>query len=178
MARATSTTGNLLPIQDCYIRVDGTVIYMYTLPTISDSHGADYSAENGIGRAIPTQTFQNGTSRTISWDVTFISDGESKLNKNLSYLRLLQSCTYPVDSPSQASVPFLPPKILKIKCGKLLGDYELCVILKQVQINWPIDVPWSSFSYIPYKFNAGLSFEVVYNSAELPGQSRILKLGL
>jgi len=77
-----------------------------------------------------------------------------------------------------ASVPFLPPKILKIKCGKLLGDYELCVILKQVQINWPVDVPWSSFGYIPYKFNAALSFEVVYNSAELPGQSRILKLGL
>lgn len=178
MARATSTTGNLIPIGDCYIRVDGTVIYMYSLPTISDSHGADYSAENGIGRAIPTQTFQNGTSRSISWDVTFISDGESKLNKNLSYLRLLQSCTYPVDSPAQASVPFLPPKILKIKCGKLLGDYELCVILKQVQINWPVDVPWSSFGYIPYKFNAALSFEVVYNSAELPGQSRILKLGL
>lgn len=178
MARATSRTGNLNPIRDCYIRVGSDIIYMYSLPNISDSHGADYAAENGIGRSIPTQAFQHGTSRTISWDVTFIADGESKLNKNLSQLRLLQSCTYPVDSPAQASVPFLPPKILKIKCGRLLGDYELCVILKQIQVQWPTDVPWSSFSYIPYKFNANCSFEVVYNSAELPGQSRILKIGL
>ena len=178
MARATSTTGNLLPIRDCYIRVGGSVVFMYSLPTISDTHGADYSTENGIGRSIPTQTFQNGTTRAITWNITFISDGESKLNKNLSNLRLLQSCTYPVDSPQQASVPFLPPKILKIKCGRLLGDYELCVILKNVSINWPIDVPWSSFGYIPYKFEASLNFEVVYNSAELPGQARILKIGL
>jgi hypothetical protein len=70
------------------------------------------------------------------------------------------------------------PKILKIKCGRLLGDYELCVILKSISVNWPVDVPWSSFGYIPYKFEAALSFEVVYNSADLPGQSRILKLGL
>jgi hypothetical protein len=160
MARATSSTGNLNSIEDCYIRVGSDIIYMYSLPQISDSHGADYAAENGIGRSIPTQAFQHGTSRTISWDVTFIADGESKLNRNLKQL------------------PFLPPKILKITCGKLLGDYELCVILKQISVQWPTDVPWSSFSYIPYKFNANCSFEVVYNSAELPGQSRILKIGL
>ncbi len=177
MARASSLSGSLQPISDCYIRVGGDKIVMKTLPAISDSHGANYNSETGIGRSLPTKTFSSGGDRSISWDVTFISEGDAQLDQNLYYYRLLASCTYPVDTGG--SVPFLPPKILKIKCGELLSDQELCVILENIQVSWPTDVAWSDiqYGYLPYKFNCGLTFKVVYNSADLPGQQRILTLG-
>lgn len=177
MARATNLNGLLQPISDCYIRVGSDVIVMKTLPSINDSHGANYNPENGIGRSMPTRTFSNGGDRSIGWDITFVSEGDSQLRQNLYYYRLLMSCTYPVDTGG--NVPFLPPKILKIKCGALLADQELCVILENVSVSWPTDVAWSDiqYGYIPYKFNCQLTFKVVYNSADLPGQQRILKSG-
>ena len=179
MAKATDGVGNLQKIQDCYIRVGETYIYPYSLPTISDSHSAEYNSENGIGRSIPTKTFKNGGERPISWAMDFIAEGESKLQKNLSYYRVLQSCTYPDDAPSGASVPYLPPKIVNIKCGKLLADDELSCIIKSVSVSWPTDTNWSDieYGYVPYKFTVTVSLEVVYSSADLPGQARILKLG-
>lgn len=177
MARATNLNGLLQPISDCYIRVGRDVIVMKVLPSINDSHGATFNSENGIGRSLPTKTFVNGGDRSIGWDITFVSEGDAQLRQNLSYYRLLMSCTYPVDTGG--NVPFLPPKILKIKCGSLLADEELCVILENISVSWPTDGAWSDiqYGYIPYKFNCQLTFKVVYNSADLPGQQRILTLG-
>jgi hypothetical protein len=177
MARATNLNGLLQPISDCYIRVGRDVIVMKVLPSINDSHGATFNSENGIGRSLPTKTFVNGGDRSIGWDITFVSEGDAQLRQNLSYYRLLMSCTYPVDTGG--NVPFLPPKILKIKCGSLLADEEICVILENISVSWPTDSAWSDiqYGYIPYKFNCQLTFKVVYNSADLPGQQRILTLG-
>lgn len=179
MARATNLVGNLERIEDCYIRVGEDIIYAYVLPTLGDGHQATYNSETGIGRSIPTKTFQSGSDRTISVEWQFFAEGEGKLLGNLYYYRLLTSCTYPVDLPQGASVPFLPPKIVKIKCGRLLGDEELCCVVNSVNVNWPTDGPWSSleYGYIPYKFSLTINLSVVYNSADLPGAARILSLG-
>jgi len=179
MARATNLIGNLEKIEDCYIRIGEDIIYAYVLPTIGDSHGAQYNSENGIGRSIPTKTFQSGNDRNINLEWQFFAEGEGKLLANLYYYRLLMSCTYPVDTPQGGSVPFLPPKIVKVKCGRLLADEELCCVVNNVSVNWAKEGPWSSleYGYVPYNFNVSLQLSVVYNSADLPGQSRILSLG-
>lgn len=176
MALATTKNGQLNYIADCYINVGGVRITMNNLPDISDGHDATYSSENGVGRSIPTRTYSYSGDRNISWSAHFIADTSAALNQNLQALRLLESATYP--RSSVGSLPYLPPHICKIKCGKLLGDYELCVVLNSYSVKFPIDIPWSENGYIPYKFDVELQFTVVYDSANLPGSERILILGV
>jgi len=99
-----------------------------------------------------------------------VKDASSSLQ-----LRFLQSLTYPRTSTS--SLPFIPPAIAKIKCGSLLGNDPLCVVLTNYSVKFPTDVPWSETSYVPYKFEVDLSFVVVYDSGNLPGAERIITLG-
>jgi len=176
MAFATTGTGTLQYLQDCYISIGGVKIIMNNLPDIGDQHDASYATENGVGRSMPTRTFSNGGDRKISWTAHFIAENESKLTDNLKALRLIEGATYPRAIVN--NLPYLPPPICKIKCGKLLGDYELCVVLESYSIKFPTDIPWSDNGYIPYKFDVDMSFAVVYDSANLPGAERIISLGV
>ena len=175
MPIATNQSGNLLPIKDCYIEAAGVRITLDNLPDISDTHSADYQSEAGIGRSLPSKTFTAGGDRSIGWNMKFLADSEAKLQQNLLQLRFLQSLTYPRTSTS--SLPFIPPAIAKIKCGSLLGNDPLCVVLTNYSVKFPTDVPWSETSYVPYKFEVDLSFVVVYDSGNLPGAERIITLG-
>ena len=90
---------------------------------------------------------------------------------------MLESAVYPRDAESGSLAPFIPPPVCRIKCGSLLGDRELCVILRSYSVKFPTDVPWDRDTYLPYKFDVDLSWEVVYKSSELPGQGRIIREG-
>ena len=180
--KATTSTGLLSEINDCYISVNGTQIKMYILPDISDSKGATYADMNGIGRSMPIKVFSHGESRQISWTVHFYGDTEERIRKNLSDLRILESLVYP---DAGGETPVIPPSIAKIRCGKMLYDDELCAILKSYSVKFPTDVAWYPLSgnandpadFVPIKFDVDLQFEVVYANSDLPGAERILNSG-
>ncbi len=175
--KATISKGNLVDLADCYIKVDAKTIKMYILPDISDSKSATFADMNGIGRSMPIKVFSHGESRQIGWTVHFYGETQDRIMKNLEHLRLLESLTYP---DAGTDLPVIPPKIANIKCGRMLADEELCVILKNYSVKFPTDVVWYSASendYIPIKFDVDLQFEVVYSNSSLPGASKIISTG-
>jgi hypothetical protein len=98
------------------------------------------------------------------------------VTRNLRWLRAIQSAVYPRDGSGQA--PFTPPPVCRIKCGKLLSESEdLCVILKNYSVKFPTEVAWDEENFTPFKFDIDTTWDVVYKSANLPGQERIFSFG-
>jgi hypothetical protein len=95
-------------------------------------------------------------------------------------LRNLESCVYPRADPNNI-IPYIPPKILSIKCGSLIADTEVTVVLLSYSVSFPSDQVWNVNSangkYLPYKLDVDLNFEIVYDSRYLPGADRIIQLG-
>jgi hypothetical protein len=200
MPKATITGGSLRPINDCYIvipigRGEKTIV-LDNLPDISDTKSANYSDEVVIGRASPLKTYSQSDNRSISMQLHFIISERTDVAANLENLRAIQSATYPREGESGS--PFFPPPVCRIKCGKLLSNSgELCVILKSYSVKFPTEVAWfseeSNFTsqqtgeettngglenyFTPMKFDVDTTWDVVYSSADLPGQQRIFTLG-
>ena len=178
--KATDSTGNLVSLEDCYIKIENKFIYMYVLPDISDSKNVTYADMTGIGRSMPIKVFSHGEVRQIGWQVHFFGETVERIYQNLEDLRLLESLTYP---DSSSTTPVIPPKVAKIKCGKMLADNELCAILRSYSVKFPTDVVWFAVDngkgggYIPTKFDVDLQFEVVYSTSTLPGAEKIISVG-
>lgn len=195
MPKATNIgTGKLNPISDCYISIpitgnsgfgnvpllessgfDVVKITFDNLPDISDSKSASYNTEPVIGRSTPLPTYSHSDSRTISITCHFIIP-DGNFDKYITYLRALESATYPRIIASSGA-PFVPPVVCSIKCGKLLGDSPLCCVLQNYSVKFPTDVVWDEVSLLPIKFDVDTSWLVVYSSDELPNQDRIFSSG-
>jgi hypothetical protein len=179
---ATSITGQLNPIPDCFIRVQNQYIFMYSLPTISDGKDASYATEDGMGRTMPYKTFNSGGTRSISWKCQLISYDADSISRNIKTLRLLEACVYPRKDPSNI-IPYIPPVVLSIRCGDLLASsgIEVNVVLTRYNTSFPTDQVWYTdyafAKYFPTKLEVDLSFEVVYDARYLPGADRIFSLG-
>ena len=192
--KATNQSSNLRVIKDCYVDIPINVyadfisqnspfkskdyrIFINNLPDITDTKSASYSDTTVIGRSSPIKTYSQSDNRSISIQFHFFATQEFDLNKNISDLRAIQSATYPREGDGGA--PFIPPPVCKLKCGSLLSDNELCVILKNYSVKYPTDVTWAQVGeyYFPIKFDVDTTWDVVYASAVLPGQSRIFELG-
>lgn len=175
--RATSEGGDLNSISDCYITIGTTRIEMRILPDISDSKSVSYPDENAIGRSMPFKSFQNSENRSISWTAHFIvaKDGDSTII--LEHLRAIESATYPREG--NANTPYSPPPICRLKCGDLLSlqPTELCAVMKSYSVKFDTSVPWDTIngSFLPYKLDVDMQFDVVYNQSELPGSEQILR---
>jgi len=180
MPRATIPGGELENISKCYIvvpvRRGALKIELNNLPDITDSKSASYNDEPVIGRSFPLKTFSHSENRTISMQLHFFVVKQTDVVTNLFYLRLLESAVYPREDASSGA-PFVPPPVCRIKCGLLLADSELCVVLKSYSVKFPTDVAWDSFNFTPYKFDVDTTWEVVYRSEALPGQERIFESG-
>jgi len=175
--KATFADGRLTPLDDCYVNFPnlGAKIYMEILPQISDQKGASYSDENGIGRTQPWKTYQYSENRSISWTATFIATKDSDFDRFLDYIRTIQAAVYPMDKGGSA--PFAPPPVAKIRCGQLLQrEGELCAVLKSYSIKYDAGVPWDERTYLPYKFDIDMTFDVIYNQTSLPGAETILTM--
>jgi hypothetical protein len=186
MAKGTSLNASLNKIDDCYIDIPGAKkIILDNLPDISDTKSATYSDETIIGRSSPIKTYSQSDNRSISMQLHFIISKPSDVVENLQNLRAIQSATYPREGNNGA--PFIPPPVCKIKCGRLLSDYgEICVILKSYSVKFPTEVSWMNdisqigeprAFFTPMKFDVETTWDVVYSSYDLPGQSRIFDLG-
>lgn len=174
---ATTPRGTLNYITNCYIHITGlqeanTNIVMNILPDISDSKSASYSDEPAIGRSFPIKSYSHSENRTISWTAHFMITEENDPQRLLAILRLIEAATYPQDGS-----PYSPPPICKLRCGSLLGENELCAVLKSYSVKFPTDVAWDEATYLPYKFDVDMSFDVVYDSDSLPGAERIVNFG-
>ena len=171
--------GKLVPIDNCYIVIPSgskeKKIIFNNLPDISDTKSATYADETVIGRGSPLKTYSQSDNRAINVTIHFVALDKDDLDENLKSLRAIQSAVYPREG--EGGAPFIPPPVCKLKCGQLLSDSEdLCVLLKSYSVKFPTDTSWNSDSYIPYKFDVDTSWEVVYSSADLPGQEKIFSL--
>lgn len=176
MPKATLPGGQLIEIADCYVTIPGFgKIAFNNLPDLSDSKSAQYNDETVIGRANPLKTFAQSENRTISAQIHLVVSSPQDVTRNLVILRAIQSATYP--RQGTGGIPFIPPPICRIKCGKLLADDELCVVLKQYSVKFPTEVAWDETTFTPFKFDIDTQWDVVYKSSELPNQSRIMQLG-
>jgi hypothetical protein len=178
MPKATGPNGDLLDLEDCYVYIPNFGQFnLHALPDISDSKGATYNDEPIIGRAFPLKTYSHSENRVISMQIHLFVRKKADVFFNLRILRALQSAAYPRDESGGANAPFVPPPVCLIKCGKLLADRPLCVVLKSYSVKFPTDVPWDADTYTPWKFDVDTSWECVYKSSDLPGQARIVNFG-
>lgn len=185
--KATQPKGGLVPISGCYIDISdlGVTIPMYILPDISDSKSVSYPDENGMGRSMPFKSFQNSENRTISWTAHFLitnssSNGASGAGVSaedlITWLRAIEACTYPQDG--QNGAPYTPPPICKLKCGRILSESdEICSIMKSYNVKFDPGVPWDEDSFMPYKLDIDMTFDVIYDQSSLPGASQIMGSG-
>lgn len=193
MPAATRYGGALNPIKNCYLIIPCEECRVTTesggsrslkefelrfkvLPDISDSKSVSYNDETVIGRASPLKTYSQSDNRTISMQIHMVVSSEEDVEYNLQALRAIQSAAYPRNGAQ--GEPFIPPPICRLKCGKLLSsDQDLCVILKNYSVKFPTEVAWDEETFVPFKFDIDTSWDVVYKSAELPGQDRIFNSG-
>jgi hypothetical protein len=176
--RATLPGGPLTEISKCYIDIPNyKKIVLNNLPNITDAKSAQYNDEAVIGRSMPLKTYSHSENRSISMQLHFFITEEKDVEINLKHLRALESAVYPRDEKSGANAPFVPPPICRIRCGDLLSTEDICCILKQYSVTFPTDVSWDDTYFTPYKFDVDTQWEVVYKTADLPGQHRILISG-
>lgn len=175
--KATLSKGKLKDIEDCYIEISdfNIKIIMNNLPDISDSKSASYGDESAIGRSAPFKSYQWSDNRSISWTAHFYTIEASDVQKNINILRALEACVYPKDNAN--GLPYSPPPILKIKCGKSLGESDICVIMRSYSVRFDSSVPWDGDTLLPYKLDIDMQFEAVYDQSNLPGSEKILSEG-
>lgn len=174
-SKATNYDGDLFDIPNCYITIEGKTIFARVMPEVSDQKSASYNDESIIGRSFPIKTFSHSENRLINVEWHFITLKKGDIEKNLKEFRLIQSATYPRDG--FANFPYRPPPICRIRCGQMLGDQDVCVILRSYSVKFPTDQVFEPDSLLPYKFSVSLSLETVYPSSDLPGQDRIAREG-
>jgi hypothetical protein len=174
--KATLTGGDLTTIFDCYIQIGDKIIDMKILPDISDSKSVSYPDENAIGRSMPFKSFQNSENRSISWTAHFVVAKFGDSDTILENLRAIESATYP--RKGNESTPYSPPPICRLKCGSLLShEKPLCAVMKSYSVKFDTSVPWDTLngSFLPYKLDVDMQFDVVYNQSDLPGSELILR---
>lgn len=153
-------------------------IIMNNLPEISDSKTAVYNSEGIIGRSVPMYSYSHSADRVINFQIHFFIVDKDDEFKNLSDLRAIQSAVYP--RQGQSGLPYKPPPICKLKCGHLVSTGEwVCVVLQSYSVRFPTEVAWETqeSTFCPYRFDVDTSWLVVYSSASLPDQNRIINSG-
>jgi hypothetical protein len=174
--QATVPGGKLRELDKCYVIIRGQKIAFNNIPDISDSKSAAYNDEAIIGRAFPMKTYSHSENRSINVEMYFYVTEDGDVQKNLGYLRLIESATYPQDG-GQGGAPYAPPSVCKLRCGDLLATDDLCVVLKNYSVKFPRDVGLDEATLCPWMFQVSTQWDVVYRSTDLPGQERIVTTG-
>lgn len=176
MPKATNRKGALNNIDQCWLYIPnfGTIT-VNNLPELGDSKNAVYNSDGIIGRSNPLHTYSYSDNRTVSIQFHFFVVEEQDIDKNLRYLRAIESCVYPREG--QSGMPYAPPPICEFKCGDLIATESVCVICQQYSVKFPTEVAWDKRTLCPYKFDIDSTWWVVYDSMDLPDQSRIIRSG-
>lgn len=169
--------------KECAILVEGVTqagglggkVTMKILPDISDSKSASYADESAIGRTMPFKTYQYSENRTIGWTAHFVVERKEDIKEIFANLRLLESCVYP-ENLTLGGATYRPPPICQLRCGGLLGPAgpAIYAVMKSYSVKFDTSVPWDQDTFMPFKLDVDMQFDVVYNQTELPGSSQIL----
>lgn len=196
---ATEKGGELLCIPRAQIFIPrlnggrGHTVNLRILPEVTDSKSADYPGENITGRSSPVPVYSHSGMRQITWKCHFAVTASDDIERNYRDLRALQSAVYP-DDEGLRGVPYIPPPICKVRLGQLLnrddlgaaqalgcngkpskGNEWVAVVLRQCSVSFPTDVMWDADTYLPYKFDVDLNWDVIYTNTALPGQQKIFR---
>lgn len=159
------------------VGLEFSTITLRALPEVSDNKSAEYSDEPIIGRSFPVKLYTSSGNRQIGMKAPFFVARESDISNNWTYLRLLQSAVYPEDE-TQESPAYIPPPICQIRLGFLFtaqNDGWISAILRSCNVSYPTDVVWDYSTYLPYRFDLDLQWDVVFSNSALPGQSKIIR---
>lgn len=172
-----TNSGRLAPVEKAWISIPGAgTIVMNNLPDVSDSKSAVYNNESIMGRSFPLYTYANSGDRAINIQLHFFITEKGEGERNLQYLRWIESATYPQRSESGV-IPFSPPSVCSIRIGDLLAREPICAVLQSYSVKFPTEVAWDLETYCPYRFDVDTSWLVVYTSSELPYADRIVSSG-
>ena len=169
---ATDASGHLKKIPDCWLEIGSFKLEFNNLPDIGDSKSASYNDESVIGRAAPIKTYSNSDNRSISCSINLFVQDQSDCKRNLRILRNIQSAVYP---RTGAGAPYYPPVVCRLKCGQLLSNNPICVVMKDYNVKFPTDVPWDEETLCPYRMEVSMTFEQVFAGNQLPNQNLILQ---
>lgn len=59
----------------------------------------------------------------------------------------------------------------------MLGNNGVCAVLKSYTVKYPTDQVIDIDTMMPHKFSLSMTWDVVYASSDLPGQTRIVTDG-
>lgn len=152
-------------------------ITLKALPEVSDNKSAEYSDEPIIGRSFPVKMYTSSGNRQIGMKAPFFVARQADIADNWKSLRLLQSAVYPEDE-TQESPAYIPPPICQIRLGFLFtaqNDGWISAILRSCNVSYPTDVVWDYATYLPYRFDLDLQWDIVFSNSSLPGQSKIIR---
>lgn len=169
-------------LQKCYIEIIGPnfkeKIVMQSLPDISDSKSAGYGDESAIGRASPFKTYSSSENRTVGWTAHFMITKNTDVDILWRYIRAVQAATYPFDgrSVNLGGAPYAPPPICRLICGNLLSkEGPVNAVMKSYSLKFDTSVPWHEETFLPYKFDIDMQFDIVYDQTFLPNATKILQ---
>lgn len=186
--KATLPGGILTDIPNTYLFIPGPsrksgsggsrqraiTIRFKILPEITDGKRTSFIGEPIQGRTSPLKTYSHSEERIVNITMHFILAGEDDAELHLEYLRWIQSAVYPRE---RENFLYLPPPVCEFKCGALLGEEPLTIVLQSYNVKYPVNVAWEPVYHIPMKFSIDTTWETVYRSDELPGQERIINWG-
>jgi len=184
---------NLVPVPDCWIELPRSAfqfefeflgrnvnvildqkIELYSLPEITDAKEAIYSDQTIQGRSSPVKTYSYSSNRTISFTIHLYVTTKADIRRNLGIIRAISALTHP-----EYNNTYLPPKVAKMKCGKLLGNNPISVILRSYEITYETEVQWfwdeEIETYMPLHVSIPTQWDVVYDWKKLPGHDDVIK---
>ena len=91
---------------------------------------------------------------------------------------MLFRSVYPFDGRdgSTGGAPYAPPPLCQLECGQLLSSQgPINAIMKNYSIKFDTSVPWDENTFLPYKFDIDMTFDVIYDQSNLPGANLIFE---
>lgn len=171
-------TGDLRAVPDCWIQFgndDEDRVELYALPQISDRKDVSYSDQPIQGRSAPVKTYSNSSNRSINFTIHLFVTKNLDIERNLNLIRRISALAHP-----EYNNTYLPPRIARLKCGKLLGEDAngIPVVLKNYEVTYDTNVQWfydeQLKTYMPLHVELTTSWDVVYSWQSLPGHDDVL----
>ncbi len=178
---------DLTPLHDCWIELPGSTlqqdngslylkdnrILLYSLPEIRDAKEALYSDQNIQGRSSPIKTYSYSSNRTIGLTIHLYVTTSEDIKRNLTIIRGISALVHP-----EYNNTYSPPRIAKMKCGKLLSNDAVSVILKSYEVQYETAVQWfwdeEIDTYMPLHVSIPTQWDVVYDWERLPGHADVI----